>query len=629
MSRRARRSGQRDAEHLLIPSYSGLAHNPFVERKPLEDLDTLNRIADTLNRAVDIQAVLDTTLAQLVDLMGLKSGWIFLRDSLAGGGAEPGDFVLAAHYRLPPALDPDRLEAWAGGCECQERCTMGSLTQGYNEIHCSRLAHARGDRRGLTVHASAPLQSGDQILGILNVTGPDWDSFSPQALALLTNVSSQIGVALERARLYDLLREQRIHEQAILLDLSNQLLGRRDMDDLMTFLVEETRRLLRADGCALLLPGSEAGDLRFRAACGWNHSPVEAGHRVPDQEHTSPGQVMQTLQPILMEDVGAYEPPAWNPDWLRAEGFRGHAVVPLVAEGRAIGVLMLNTRQPRPPVEDDVRFLRLIANQAAIAIEKARLHQEEAQRRLLENELALARQIQLSLLPRTCPYVPGWDCAALYEAARIVAGDFYDVFELPGKAGRIGLVIADVVGKGISAALFMALSRTMIRTAALSNRSPAEALAHANRLIRNDSDSDLFVTAFYAIVDTNTGAVTYANAGHNRPLWLQAGTGQIEELAAEGIVLGIFDQVELEERQIQTALGDILLLFTDGITEAMDQDRQQFGSDRLGAVLASQPDATADGVIEAAVGAVQAFTGSNLYSDDLTLLVLKRQDPGA
>jgi sigma-B regulation protein RsbU (phosphoserine phosphatase) len=292
-------------------------------------------------------------------------------------------------------------------------------------------------------------------------------------------------------------------------------------------------------------------------------------------------------------------------------------------------VLVLNTRYTRPPVEDDVRLLRLIANQAAIAIEKARLHEEEAQHRVLEKELALARQIQLSLLPRTCPSVPGWECAALYEAAQIVAGDFYDVFELPGRAGRLGLVIADVVGKGVSAALFMALSRTMIRTAALSNRRPAKALTRANQLILNDSHSDLFVTTFYAIVDTQTGALTYANAGHNRPLWLQASTGQIHELAAEGIVLGIFDEIVLEERQIQTAPGDIILLYTDGVTEAMNSDRQQFGPGRLAEVLAAQAGSTAQGLIEAVVGAVRDFAGNNVYADDLTLLVLKRQAWGA
>jgi serine phosphatase RsbU (regulator of sigma subunit) len=600
-----------------------------IGRNLVKNLSTLNRIADTLNRAVDIQAVLDTTLAQLVELMGLESGWIFLRDPLPGAKAEHGDFVLAAHHRLPPALDPDRGTAWAGGCECQERCSMGTLTQGYNEIRCSRLAHASGDRRGLAVHASAPLRSGDKILGILNVAGPDWTSFKPETLALLTNVSSQIGVALERARLYDLLREQRIHEQATLLDLSNQLLGRRNMDDLMTFLVEETQRLLRADACALLLPGDEPGVLCFRAASGWKHDPVVEGHSVPNQPHSGPGLVMQTLKPLLVGDIEAHDPLPWNAEWLRAEGFRGHAVVPLVVEGRSIGVLVLNTRYPRPPVEDDVRFLRLIANQAAIAIEKARLHEEEAQHRLLEKELALARQIQLSLLPRACPSVAGWDCAALYEAAQIVAGDFYDVFELPGEPGRLGLVIADVVGKGVSAALFMALSRTMIRTAALSNRSPAEALTHANRLIRNDSHSDLFVTTFYAIVDTDTGTVAYANAGHNRPLWLHTSTGQIQELAAEGIVLGIFDEIELEERHVQTAPDDILLLYTDGITEAMNSTRQQFGADRLASVLAAQAGSTAEGLVEAVVRAVREFAGSNLYADDLTLLVLKRQDAGA
>jgi sigma-B regulation protein RsbU (phosphoserine phosphatase) len=254
---------------------------------------------------------------------------------------------------------------------------------------------------------------------------------------------------------------------------------------------------------------------------------------------------------------------------------------------------------------------------------------QTGQQLLLGAYQALARQIQLSLLPKACPSLPGWECTAFYEAARIVAGDFYDVFELPGEPGCLGLVIADVVGKGVSAALFMALSRTMVRTAALSSRSPAEALVRANQLIRDDNHSDLFVTVFYAVVDTRTGTVAYANAGHNRPLWLQASTGQIRELAAEGIVLGIFDDIELEERQIQAGPGDILFLYTDGVTEAMDSNRQQFGAGRLGQVLAAQAGSTPEGLVEAVVGAVRDFAGSNLYADDLTLLVLKRQESRA
>jgi sigma-B regulation protein RsbU (phosphoserine phosphatase) len=590
----------------------------------IENLTKLNQIAETLNRAVDVHGALNSALARLVELVGLETGWIFLKDPTARSRWFGAGYMLAAHHNLPPALAPDNGDAWDGDCECQGLCNKGHLTGAYNEVRCSRLASASGDSRGLAVHASTPLRSGNRTLGILNVAGPDWASFSPQTLALLTNVGSQMGIALERARLFDLLQERRIHEQAALLDLSNQLLSRPNLDDLMGYLVEEARRLLQADACALLLPDEEPGYLAFCAASGWHVDPVAARRRLPADERSGAGWAMQTQQPLLVEDIEAGDPASWTSDWLRAEGFRCHAVVPLIAQGRSIGTLVVDTRQPRVLDESELRFLRLMANQAAIAIESARLHQEEIKRQRMEQELTIARQIQLSLLPEACPVAPGWDFATYYQAARLVGGDFYDFFELPGEPGQLGIVIADVADKGVPAALFVALSRTLIRTTALSTPSPAATLMRANELILKDSQSELFVTAFYAILDTRSGRLVFANAGHNRPLWRQAATGEFRELVARGIVLGTFEDVEQKEHEISVAPGDLLVFYTDGVTEAMDADGHLFGEERLRAALAADPDASAQQALQAVVDAVNAFTGDTPQSDDCTLCVVKR-----
>jgi serine phosphatase RsbU (regulator of sigma subunit) len=590
------------------PSYTDL----------IEDLTTLNQIVETLNRAVDVRGALNSALARLVQLMGLETGWIFVPE---GGAGEA--YVLAAHHNLPPGLAVDRADAWAPGCKCQRLAAQGQLSAGYNEVRCSRLASASGDRRGLAVHASAPLRSGDRILGILNVAGPDWASFSPQALALLTNVGNQMGIALERARLFDQLRDQRIEEQAALLDLSNQLLSRLDLDDVMECLVQEVRRLLRVDACALLLPGEEPGQLVFGAASGWHVDPVTNRYQVSSDERGGPGLVMRTRKPLLVEDVGASDSATCGADWLRSEDFRGHAVVPLVVDNRSIGALMIDTRTPRLWDQDEVRFLRLMANQAAIAIEKARLHREEIERERLEQELAVGRQIQLSMLPEACPVVPGWEFAAFYEAARQVGGDFYDYFELP-KSRRLGIVIADVADKGVPAALFMALSRATIRAAALDGRGPSATMTQANGLILKDSKDSLFVTAFYATLDTGSGRLIYANAGHSRPLWLRVAPGEIQELAAHGIALGVLEDIELQEREIDVAPGDLLVFYTDGVTEAMDADGQPFGVERLRQVLAADPDASADQAVSAVVDAVMAFTGDAPQSDDIAIFVVRR-----
>jgi sigma-B regulation protein RsbU (phosphoserine phosphatase) len=221
-------------------------------------------MAETLNQAVDMRSALNAALAWLVELMGLETGWIFLIDPAAQERWWGEGYILVAHHNLPPALALDDGDAWMDDCECQGLCNTRRLTGAYNEVNCSRLVS--GDRRGLAVHASAPLRSGDLTLGIPNVAGPDWPSFSPQALALLSNVGSQMGIALERARLFDLLKDRRIHEQTALLSLSNQLLSHLDLEDLMDYLVREARQLLEADACALLLPDEESGDLAFCAS---------------------------------------------------------------------------------------------------------------------------------------------------------------------------------------------------------------------------------------------------------------------------------------------------------------------------------------------------------------------------
>lgn len=594
----------------------------------VKHLTMLNKIAETLNQAVDVRSALDSALAQLIELMELETGWIFLVDPTSQNRWAGKGYVLAAHHNLPPAMALEKARPWKGGCDCQTFCQKGKLTGAYNEVRCSRLLNAPGDRRGLVMHASTPLRSGERVLGILNVAGPDWTHFSAEALALLTNVGSQIGIALERARLFELVRERRLHEQAALLDLSNQLLSQSNLDDLICCLVEEVQRLLQADGCALLLPDEKSDSLAFYAASGWWVDPVATQRRVPADQRSGSGRVMQTQQPLFIYDVASHDPTPWSADWLETEGFRGHAVVPLIVEGHSIGVLMVDTREPRLLNEDEIRFLCLMANQAAIAIERARLHEAEIKRQRLEEEMAVGRQIQLTLLPEAPPIAPGWEFATFYQPAHLVGGDFYDFFELPDQPGGLGMVIADVADKGVPAALLMALSRSIIRTKAMTpGLNPAVVLERSNQLIMKDSRSKLFLTAFYAQLDTTTGRLRYSIAGHNRPLWLHGATGMVQELGGRGIVLGIFEHIDLDEYEITIALGDLVVFYTDGVTEAMDAEHQLFGEERLEAVITAHPEANAQQLLDAIVAAVHTFTDHAPQSDDLTLFVVKRQEP--
>lgn len=596
----------------------------MLEAIGIEDLATLNRISEALNREADVEGALNSALSHLVDLMGLETAWITLvnNPSLVQPGIE--GFSLGAHCNLPPGLAPDRAEVWNRSCTCQDLMREGGLTEAYAEVNCSRLANARGDCRGLTVHASTPLVSGDRELGILNIAAQDWSAFNPRSLALLTIVGNQIGVALERAQLFDLVKEQRLSEQAVLLVFSRQLLSGFGQEALTELLVNEVTSLLGADACSLLLVEENETELEFVAADGWREDPVDLKRRVPREAASGPGMVMRTQQALLVEDLQDADPTSWSPAWLVSEGFRGHAVVPLVVESDSIGALVVNYRAPRMLTTDELRLLELMANQAAIAIETARLQRKEVELQRTDQELGIGRIIQRSLMPTQNPELDGYEFAVAYEPAYQVGGDFYDYCWVKGEPTKLGLIVGDVAGKGVPAALFMAMCRTNIRAAVLSGRSPAEALKRANELILNDSQAEVFLSAIYAMLDPLTGRLTYANGGHNRPLFIQAATGEIHELAARGIILGQFEEIEIAEEVVELALGDTLVLFTDGVTEAINAEEQQFGEHRLRAVLNDNVDASAEQIVSALADAVRGHTGSELQADDFTILAVTR-----
>lgn len=596
----------------------------------IHDLQTLNHITRVLNHSVDVQSALQASLAELIRLMGLETGWIFLTDPLATDRWSGRGYRLAAFHNLPPAMALTNPEAWDKGCDCQSLCNQGELDSTYNEVRCSRLGEVSGDRGGLNVHASAPLRSGERTVGILNVAATDWGAFDARNLALLSNVGDQIGVALERARLYDMVQEQRFHEQAALLDLSQQLLSRREVGVLMSFIAEEARRLLNTDAAAVLMPTEDGEFLQFQASAGWRNDPVGRGFLVPAGAMTASGQAMATQQAVVMDDFSDNERgrELWTAKWLTDEAFVALAAVPMIADGESTGVLVVDSREPRHFQESELRLLRLMANQAALAIEKARLHEEELQRQRLDEELAVARKIQLSMLPAHCPTPVGWQFARYFEAAHQVAGDFYDFLVLPGEPGRLGIVVADVSDKGVPAALFMALSRTTIRNVALRGRTPREVLSWANRFIQEDSQSDMFLTAFYGELDTQNGRMTYANAGHNPPLiWRQA-LSRFELLNPTGALLGVIEDVQFPEKTVELGHGDVLIIYTDGITEAYADDFTEFGLRRLRDVVTSlfedSPDASAETILDAIQDAVRGFVGSTLQYDDMTLLVVRR-----
>ena len=265
------------------------------------------------------------------------------------------------------------------------------------------------------------------------------------------------------------------------------------------------------------------------------------------------------------------------------------------------------------------------------AIEQVRYiresQQEHNQLESIKNDLAIAGEIQQTILPRSFPPFPELtevvDIYASMTPAKDVGGDFYDFFQIDDE--RIGLVIADVSGKGVPASLFMAVSRTLLRATALRGVSSAECLTYAYKLLCKESLDSMFVTVFYGIYHYKAGMMDYTNAGHNPPYLLRGGR-TVECLpVASNFVVGVFDDIEFESNTLTFGIGDTLLLYTDGVTEAFNDKREQFSESNLQDILASMHESSsAKEVVTSVLQSVKTFSGDYPQSDDITLLSLQR-----
>jgi sigma-B regulation protein RsbU (phosphoserine phosphatase) len=254
---------------------------------------------------------------------------------------------------------------------------------------------------------------------------------------------------------------------------------------------------------------------------------------------------------------------------------------------------------------------------AELAERNALLEQAQAQ---MKTELDAARAMQSAILPSRFPAKHGCDGAARMTPATTMAGDFYDFIEL--KDGRIGLVMADVSGKGVPAAFFMAVSRTNLRELAQHCADPGTCLAQTNEVLCLQNPMDLFVTVFYCIFDAASGLLQYANGGHNRPL-LRRRDGSVEELSGQGgLVLGVMPGMAYPNHSINLQPGDRLVLYTDGVTEAFSPAQEAYGEGRLIAEVQAHGDGAADALVERICGSVASFAGLAPQSDDITLTVL-------
>ena len=307
-----------------------------------------------------------------------------------------------------------------------------------------------------------------------------------------------------------------------------------------------------------------------------------------------------------------------------SSGVRSLIAAPLLDSAGSLGMIVLSSRiHVRRFAEEDLELLTALGSVAALRIRNLSLAEEGARRRALEKEMALAREIQLALLPEHLPEIPGYSVFAVNDASRAVSGDFYE-FQGPDEGDTQVIVIADVAGKGIAASLLAASFDALLMGPIEVGHPPDVICAKISRRLFMKTPPERYVTAFIAALDPATNRVSYTNAGHNPGLLVRA-DGTVQRLEANGMPLGLFPVVEYERVEITLGPGDLLLLYTDGITEAANPAGDEFGLDRLQAVVrthAREPLVALAGWIETAV---EVFADGTPYGDDRTMVMLRRE----
>ncbi len=297
--------------------------------------------------------------------------------------------------------------------------------------------------------------------------------------------------------------------------------------------------------------------------------------------------------------------------------------VPMLTRSALKGVLTVyNKKGGNGFTEDDQRLLSIIAAQSAQVVENARLYEEERNLLKMQQEVKLASQIQTDLLPKEFPSLPGYDIAGATFPARTIGGDYFDFIQVDEH--KLAICLGDVSGKGLPAALLMANLQASLRSQTYNGNSVKECIARCNHQLYQSTSPEKFATLFYGIVDTQNHTLTYCNAGHEPP-FLISGGGKPFRLNEGGTMMGIMDGFPFEEAVVSLQPGDILVSYSDGVTEAMNVIKEQFGESKLADLIRENADIPAEKIIEEIVKAVRTHAGEAPQYDDITALVIRRE----
>ncbi|MCL2661512.1 MAG: SpoIIE family protein phosphatase [Acidobacteriaceae bacterium] len=568
----------------------------------------LHRLADALNTTLD----LNTLMNRVADLVRAVIDYQILAILLLNERTQD----LRIRFQIGHAPETERIRVKLGqGISGQAALERRSILAGDVRAHENYINANPQVRSELAV----PLIVKNRAIGVIDLQSETPDYFTHEHMRLLELAASRMASAIENARLYT-----RVSRQAqtliVLNEISREITSILDLDDLLERIGLLLKRVVDYQMFSILLWNERTHLFEYRFTSRY-------GEQVVRKEGLATGEgiigsAAQQRQPVLVPDVrkdARYL--GVNPET------RSELALPLIHKGQVMGVMALEHTRVNYYNDDHLRTLATLAAQVAISIANARLVErisEEEQR--MENDLEMARRVQLRLMPPSAPRLPGAEFAAKFQAARSIGGDIYDFLDYG--PDRVAVAIGDVSGKAAPAALYAALVSGILRSLAPLHLSPAELLKTLNDQLQERKLDSQYVTMLIAVWDDSNQTLRVANAGSVQPLFVTArdyGSQQVEvtPIHVEGIPLGMFNDVEYEEFTISTRPGDLVVFCSDGITDAENQAGEMFGVERLQAVLALEPLESAPATVEAILKAVSGFQAGVEHFDDETVVVLR------
>ncbi|MFH1681765.1 MAG: GAF domain-containing SpoIIE family protein phosphatase [Candidatus Eisenbacteria bacterium] len=411
---------------------------------------------------------------------------------------------------------------------------------------------------------------------------------------------------------------ERVAHRGMLRDLGREITAAFDLSSISTKTVRSLRDILAVDAVRLFLRDRSGERFTDRGSSGGDPFDLEAGHPVARA-------VSGLLDPVAARDLAEEPASAEEREEMRValRRLQAEIVVPVhLPEGEeALGFLTLGPKITGARFNaEDVGLLSMLATQLGFAARNARLHEEAVERRLVDEEIALARSVQESIVPRRSPRLDGIDVAAVNVPSRQVGGDYYDL--IPMEQGELGIAIGDVSGKGIPAALLMSMLHAALHVQMSRAARAADLIERLNRVLCRSTAVEQFATFFFGVYRREDGTIRFCNAGHNSPFVLRA-DGGTESLSEGGLVLGFMEEAPYGEGAVRVAEGDLVVFYTDGVTEEA-REEEEYGEGRLIETVSRCRTRQAGEIVEAVLEDVARFAGRDRYADDFTLIVLRR-----